>query len=310
MKAFFASIYISAVILISISNLFAQQNYDWENEKVYGKNKEDGHATLFPYTRMDVAQKGKPSESANYHSLNGEWKFNWTKNPVDTYSDFYQKDFNTNDWDNIQVPGSWQLQGYDIPIYTNVKYPFRPVDPPFIPDEFNPVGYYIRSFENWKDRQIFLHFDGVRSAFYLWINGIEVGYSEGSATPAEFNITRYVKEGKNSIAVKVFRWSDGSYLEDQDAWRLSGIYRDVYLYATPEIHIRDFFVKTTFDENYQNSTLDINTYIKNYDQIKEKKCQIEISLFDPKGKKVFDPVIQKISRSIRRKRTQIFKNSL
>jgi len=180
--------------------------------------------------------------------------------------EFYNRDFNI-DWDNITVPGSWQLQGYGIPIYTNVKYPFRPVKPPYIPHNNNPVGCYKRFFNipnKWKDRQVFLHFDGVKSAFYVWINGNEVGYSQGSATPAEFNITSYLKEGSNSISVKVFRWSDGSYLEDQDAWRLSGIYRDVYLFSTPPIHIRDFMVQTALDQNYEDALLNVLAEIQNF----------------------------------------------
>ena len=171
--------------------------------------------------------------------------------------DFYKPTFDVSGWDDIRVPANWQEFGYGRPIYTNIRYPFPP-DPPHIPHDYNPVGSYRRVFEipaSWDGREVFLHFDGVKSAFYVWVNGCKVGYSQDSMTPAEFNITRCLAPGKNILAVEVYRWSDGSYLEDQDMWRFSGIFRRVYLFATPKVHIRDFFVRSTLDDLYQNGIL-------------------------------------------------------
>jgi len=273
-----------------IANLFTMDNPEWENEKVFSRNKESGHSTLIPYATHEKALKGAFDDSTFYLLLNGKWDFSWFRNPGEAQK---KESSENNQWKSIDVPGSWQLQGYDIPIYTNVKYPFKPVDPPHIPDDYNPVGIYKRSFhipENWDGRQVFLHFDGVKSAFYLWINGKEAGYSQGSATPAEFNITRFLNEGQNQIMVKVFRWSDGSYLEDQDAWRLSGIYRDVYLFSTPEIHMKDFFVRTEFDDELKNADLQVVTKIRNYGKENYNDVTLELTLYDSKHQPVFKPL--------------------
>jgi len=275
--------YLLVINIILIQYLFGFEHNEWENEKIFSINTEPAHATLIPYENKEQAIEGIRSNSSFYFSINGNWKFKFIKNYPGPVSDFHSSDFNTETWDDISVPGSWQLQGYDIPIYTNIKYPFRPVDPPYIPDNMDPVGLYRRDFElpaDWQNRQVFLHFEGVKSAFYLWVNGREVGYSEGSATPAEFNITPYLESGNNSVAVKVFRWSDGSYLEDQDAWRLSGIYRNVYLFSTPNIHIRDFFVTTKLDIDYLNADLNVVTKIKKYGGEDIKNHTIELYLYD------------------------------
>jgi beta-galactosidase len=271
---------------------------DWENEQIIGINKERGHATLFPYRSIETAQSGNRSGSPDYLSLNGAWKFFWVKKPSQAPDGFYGNDYDIEQWDEIDVPGSWQLQGYDIPIYTNVKYPFRPVDPPNIPDDFNPVGSYKKTFtvpDSWQDRVIFLHFDGVKSAFYVWINGVQVGYSQDSATPAEFNITEYIKPGENTISVRVYRWSDGSYLEDQDAWRLSGIYRDVWLFAAPKTHIRDFYVTTDFDEQYVNAGLSVDLKIRNYSTASSADNSAELYLYDEQGQQVVRSVQSEIN---------------
>ena len=230
---------------------------DWENSRMFGRNKESAHNTLIPYDNRDDALNGN-IESAYHKSLNGVWKFNWVNKPSERPSDFFKIDFDASDWDNIDIPSNWQMRGYGIPIYTNDVYPYsvKSDNIPSIDHEYNPVGSYITHFDlpgNWDGREIFIHFTGVKSAFYLWINGKKVGYSQGSMTPAEFNITKYVHPKKNTIAVEVYRWSDGSYLEDQDMWRFSGIYRDVYLYSTPKIHIRDFYARSEFDSKYENA---------------------------------------------------------
>ena len=217
---------------------------DWENEQVVGRNKEPGRATALPYPDRERAIQATREATPYFQSLNGSWRFHWVPHPDQRPVDFYKPDFDVSGWKTIPVPSNWQLQGYDTPLYTNITYPFQ-ADPPRVmgepPADYtnfkarNPVGSYRRTFEvpaDWKGRQVFLQFDGVDSAFYLWINGQQVGYSEDSRTPAVFNITRYLQDGPNVLAVEVYRYSDGSYLEDQDYWRLSGIYRDVYLWST------------------------------------------------------------------------------
>jgi len=256
---------------------------DWENPDVVGINKEPGHCTLIPYSDIETALKADRTNSPFYRSLNGNWKFNWANKPADRPLDFYKPDYDVSTWKLISVPSNWQMHGYGIPIYLNVRYPFPP-NPPHIPHDYNPVGSYRRQFtmpKDWKDRRIFVHFDGVKSAFYLWINGMKVGYSQDSMTPAEFDITKYLKSGKNTIAVEVYRWSDGSYLEDQDMWRLSGIYRNVYLFATPQVHIRDFFVQTDLDDSYTDATLMIRPRITNYTDQNIEGWTIEAQLYDP-----------------------------
>jgi len=289
---------IGTIYMIFTLQAFSSGQAEWENEQIFALNREPGHATLIPYNNRDKALNCDRSASENYYSLNGSWKFKWIRNPAQESGEFYKSDHAVKNWDNIKVPGCWQLQGFGTPIYTNVQYPFRPVDPPLIPDDYNPVGFYRRSFsapDNWQKRQVFIHFDGVRSAFYLWINGKQVGYSEGSSTPAEFNITPFLRAGENNIALKVFRWSDGSYLEDQDAWRLSGIYRDVYLYSTPPVHVKDFFVKTEFGQNYKNAVLNLNATIDNFSDRTISDYVVKVSLYDPDGKQVFEPLKKSFS---------------
>jgi beta-galactosidase len=270
---------------------------DWENPDVVGINKEPGHCTLVPYSDIETAIKADRKASRFYKSLNGNWRFHWVSKPADRPLNFYESSYDVSAWDQIPVPSNWQMHGYGIPIYLNVPYPFPP-NPPYIPHDYNPVGSYRRGFtisEEWKNRQIFLHFDGVKSAFYVWMNGQKVGYSQDSMTPAEFNITQYLKSGENTLAVEVYRWSDGSYLEDQDMWRLSGIYRNVYLFATPQVHIRDFFVRTDLDESYSDATLMIRPKITNFTDESLEGWTIEAQLYDPDT----EPVLaQPLSRTV------------
>ncbi|NHI94623.1 MAG: DUF4981 domain-containing protein [Candidatus Lokiarchaeota archaeon] len=261
--------------------------YDWENLDVIHKNKEPPHATLIPFSDLDSSLDGDPEKSPFFKSLNGEWRFKWVKKPSQRPINFYEQDIDVLKWDLIPVPSNWQMYGYDIPIYTNSKYPtsVKKRNIPSIDHEYNPVGSYRTEFIipiEWSEREIFIHFAGVKSAFYLWVNGKEVGYSQGSMTPAEFNITKYVKDGINVLAVQVYRWSDGSYLEDQDMWRLSGIYRDVYLYSTPKTHLRDFFVRCELDEAYKDAQLKITAKIHNYEdnKINLEPFNLEILLLD------------------------------
>ncbi|MCJ7693238.1 MAG: hypothetical protein MUO22_07465, partial [Sedimentisphaerales bacterium] len=273
---------------------------DWENPEMIGRNKEAAHCTLMPYADTETALQGTKEASPFYKSLNGAWKFNWVRKPADRPKEFYKLDYDVTGWEEIPVPSNWQMHGYGIPIYTNAKHPFE-ANPPYIPHEYNPVGSYRREFsvpDDWNGRQVIIHFDGVKSAFYLWVNGEEVGYSQDSMTAAEFNITKYLREGENVLAVEVYRWSDGSYIEDQDMWRLSGIYRNVYLFSTPAVHIEDFFVRTELDDDYRDATLMIRPRIKTFVKTNLKGWTLEAQLYDYKDKAVLSEALTKDVPSI------------
>lgn len=293
--------------------MFADAN-DWENESVIAIGKEPPRASGLSFDSFESAKKGyrwdSPEElirdryaSDYYQSLNGDWKFHWVKHPDERPQDFYRVDYDVNGWKTIPVPANWELQGYGTPIYVNVRYP-HPRKPPLIladvPDHYtaagepNPVGSYRRVFtvpKTWKDREVFIHFAGVSSAFYLWVNGEKVGYSQGSRLPAEFNITKYLKPGENVLAAEVYRWSDGSYLEDQDFWRLSGIYRDVFLFATPRVQLRDYFVQCDLDEAYQDATVTIDATVRNLSP-RDSERKVVARLLSPNGKEVQSPVCE------------------
>ena len=271
----------AAMVLLPVL-LPAVEVEDWENPEMVGWRKEAGHATLMPFQDVETALKGTPEDSAFYRSLNGKWKFHCVRKPADRPMDFYKPDYDVSCWKEIRVPGHMELQGYDIPIYTNSLYQF-PANPPHIPHDYNPVGSYRTEFEipaDWSGRQVFVHFDGVMSAFYLWINGEKAGYSEDSMTPAEFNITEFLRPGKNVLAAEVYRWSDGSYLEDQDAWRFSGIYRDVYLVSKSPVHLRDFFVQSNLDDQYRDATLSVRTTGRNLSADAAGAHTVEVYLLD------------------------------
>jgi len=265
---------------------------DWENPEVVGRNKEPGHCTLMPYPDVPTALAGEREASPFFQSLNGPWKFNCVRKPDDRPKDFYKPDFDVSKWAEIPVPSNWEMHGYDHAIYLNIRYP-HPTNPPYIAHDYNPVGSYRREFtipESWAGRQTFLHFDGVQSAFYVWINGQMVGYSEDSMTPAEFNVTPYLQKGKNTIAVEVYRWSDGSYLEDQDFIRLSGIQRNVCLFSTPSEHICDFFVRATLDDQYQDGVLMIRPKLALYQEgAQVKGWTVQAQLYDSDKKAVLAP---------------------
>ncbi len=272
---------------------------DWNNPQILARGKEPGHVPLMPYPDVPSALAGDRTASPFYQPLNGQWLFRYAPNPASAPQDFYRVDFDTAGWDNIAVPGNWQLQGYDRPIYVNVQYPFPIDDLPNVPEDDNPTGSYRRYFtvpEDWQGRRVFLMFEGVDSAFYVWINGEQVGYSQGSRLPAEFDITDYLRPGENVIAAQVYRWSDGSYLEDQDFWRLSGIYRDVYLWAAPPVRLSDYRVRTPLDAAYRDAVLDIRATIKNAGQTDVTACTVESTLYDSSGKPVFDaPLVSSFS---------------
>ncbi|GAB1858566.1 beta-galactosidase LacZ [Flavobacteriaceae bacterium MHTCC 0001] len=222
-------------------------------------NRLPAKATFYNFDSKQQAISGDRELSSYYQSLNGDWKFKWVAKPSDASNDFQDTNFDASKWDNIDVPSNWEMRGYGTPIYTNSTYPFFN-DYPKINHHDNPVGHYIKSFnidESWTDKDIIIHFGGVSSAFYVWVNGEFVGYSEDTRLPSEFDITKHIKQGENKVAVKVYRWCDGSYLEAQDHWRMSGIEREVYLQANPKVRLSDFAVRTDFDTNYENALLQI-----------------------------------------------------
>ena len=277
----------------------AQEVNDWENPAVFAVNKEPPHATLFPYESRSLALARDPSHSAYFLDLDGRWKFHWVPKPDDRPLDFYRTDFDDSSWGDIPVPGNWELNGHGVAIYLNIPYPF-PKDPPRIRHDNDPVGSYRTHFTvpaAWKDREIILHFGSIVSAMYVWVNGQKVGYSEGAKTPSEFDVTPYVHPGAdNLLAVEMYRWSDGSYLEDQDFWRLSGIERPVFLYATPRVHIRDFFVTAGLDSAFRDGLLSLNLRLKSYLPAAVAGWSVRADLLDQAGSSVLPagPLVQRV----------------
>ncbi|MGC9348455.1 MAG: glycoside hydrolase family 2 TIM barrel-domain containing protein [Anaerolineae bacterium] len=286
--------------------------YDWDNPDVVERSKEPAHISLSPYAD-EAAALAQESDDLQVKLLNGTWKFCWLPNPAAAPEAFYTDDFDTAEWGEIQVPGNWQVQGYGQPIYTNVTYPF-PIDPRFkeahermdrgskisewrmpkdaldypldVPHDDNPTGLYRTTFtvpDAWHGQQIFVRFEGVDSGFHLWVNGQSVGYSQGSRLPAEFNLTPYLRSGDNLLVAEVYRWTDGSYLEDQDYWRLSGIYRNVLLWAVPDAHLWDYSVETDLDGDYRDAELKVAVDVRNLGSETAGGYAAEAILYDPAG---------------------------
>lgn len=280
----------SIIVLICLLAVLttSAQNRDWENNHVLHINREPARAYFIPYAQ----QKGD-----RQLSLNGTWKFRWTKTPEERIKDFWQTDFDCSSWADMKVPANWEVNGYGTPIYASAGYTFK-VDPPYVTkepkktyttyEERNPTGQYRRTFTlpaNWQNGQTFLRFEGVMSAFYVWINGERVGYSQGSMEPSEFNVTKYIKPGQNQIAIEVYKYSDGSYLEDQDFWRFGGIHRDVTLYHTPDVRLRDYAIRTipTGSSEYSEHAdyiLQINPQFSVYNDETGKGYRLVATLFD------------------------------
>ena len=258
------------------------ENPEWENPNIFQINREKPTASFYKYSDETSAMKNESWENSPlYQSLNGTWNFYYADSVNARPTDFYKNDFDLSGWDNIEVPSNWEMKGFGIPIYTNIKYVF-PANPPFIPHNINNNGSYKRDFEipeNWDGKDIYLHFAGVSGAMYVWVNGEFVGYNEGSKTAAEYNISKVVKSGKNSIAVQVLRWSDASYMEDQDFWRLSGIERDVYVYATNKITMRDFRVTSDLTNNYNDGNFKLALKIDNNTEVSVQK-EINVKILD------------------------------
>ncbi len=237
----------------------------WNDIDVIRENTEAPRAHFIPYRSTDDALAGDSRANPWHQTLNGEWKFNYADSPAQRPANFYQADFDVSGWADIPVPSNWEREGYGYAIYVNVPYPFE-IDEPNVPTDVNPVGSYRREFnvsEQWQGEEIFLNFGAVSSAFYVWINGEYVGYSEGSKTASEFKVTDHLTPGTNTIAVETYRWSTGSYLEDQDFWSLSGIQRDVTLYARPKTRVRDYFVHAGLDDSYKNGEFEIEVALVN-----------------------------------------------
>ncbi|WP_034046044.1 glycoside hydrolase family 2 TIM barrel-domain containing protein [Wocania ichthyoenteri] len=271
-----------------------------ENEKIISENKLDAHNSFVSYT----SESNALSSNATYQkSLNGIWKFKWVKNPKDRPTIFMNLDEDVNNWNNIKVPANWEIEGFGIPIYVNHQYEFAdykapiandiefidrvyPKNPGNVPDNYNPVGSYKRSFHlesTWENKEVFLHIGAMKSGGFVWINGIYIGYSQGSKLPAEFNITKALKIGENSIAIQIFRWTDGSYLECQDFWRISGIERDVYIYAQPKVRIQDIEVKSVLDGAYKNGVFESSVTVQNHSS-KQQPIQVSYKILDEQSK--------------------------
>ncbi|MBN1939252.1 MAG: DUF4981 domain-containing protein [Candidatus Aminicenantes bacterium] len=268
---------------------------EWKDPRVVRVGAEAPRATFYSYPDTAAALKNDRAASPYFLSLNGPWKFLYLAKPADVPAGFFDPAFGTSGWKEIPVPSNMELQGYGVPIYVNSSYewvkPKERPDPPNVPDDRNPVGLYKRTFDlpaAWNGMEVLLHFDAVKVAFYVWVNGRYAGYSEDSKTAVEWDVTRFLKPGKNEVAVQVFRWADASYLECQDFWRLSGIERDVYLRAAPKARIRDFWAKAGLAENYRDGFLDVTIDLLDKTGGKSAGLTVDVILFDPAGRIVFE----------------------
>lgn len=290
-----------AILLFSLKTVTAQEKHDWENPQVLGINKEKPHTTLYSYhDKLNNPQ---------VVSLNGSWKFTWAVDPDHRVKDFYEEGFDTSKWSDIVVPGNWQMQGFDMPVFVNIPYPFKRDQPNvmgepqknyYTYEHRNPVGSYVTTFNrpaNAADKQVFLHFGGVESAMYVWVNGQKVGFSKSSMVPAEFDITKYLHAGKNTLAVEVYRFSDGSYLEDNDMWRFSGIFRDVDLYIRPKTFICDYFVKAEPDAAFKTAAVNVKINLENRSGKLSKNLTVDAVVrgIDKLGKAIDIKISKKIA---------------
>jgi beta-galactosidase len=291
-----------ALLLLLFSSLSYGQRFDpikdyqkyIEDEKVIAENKLAARASFSPYHTENGAAAGV---HVYYKLLSGTWKFNWVRNPKDRPVNFVGKTIDVSEWDDTPVPSNWEVQGYGIPIYVNHQYEFAdhkapiaedmefidniyPADPGNVPDNYNPVGTYVRSFtldKSWRNKQTILHVGAMKSGGFVWLNGQYIGYSQGSKLPAEFDLSGALRKGENQLVIQLFRWTDGSYLECQDFWRISGIERDVYLYARPDIQIDDFDLYTGLDKSYEDGVFEMDLYLKNRgENVREVNAEVQI----------------------------------
>lgn len=298
MKRIITSLALTFIVLSSTAQSLPSE---LQSPEIVAVNRMPMRASAFAFENRELAANRNKEASAYFLSLNGSWKFNWVQDPRKRPIDFYKTDYDDAGWKDFTVPANWEVNGYGLPIYVNHPYEFTGraktgarLNPPFdIPEDNNPVGSYRKKITlpaNWKGRQVFIHLGAVKSAFFIWVNGKQVGYSEDSKLAAEFDITKYVQPGENIIALQVYRWSDGSYLECQDMWRISGIEREVYLYSTPSLDIRDFKATGTLDNSYTNGLLHIDLLVDNY-RIDQRTLHsrpdsffVEMELVDAQGK--------------------------
>ena len=283
---------ILTLIVLFVSFWVSGQNPDWQNQKIYNINKEEPHVNVVSHNDLKSAISGNYTKSPWYISLNGKWKFWYSADYKERPKSFYNPDYDISGWDEIKVPSNWEVEGYGTPIYVNTNYPFdKNPEPPFIKID-NPVGSYRYDFEvpdNWDGRSIYINFGAVKSAAYLWVNGEFVGYTQGSKTPSEWDITKYLETGKNTLALEVYRWSDGSYLECQDFWRISGIERDVYLYSKNKVSISDYHVTALLINEYKDGVLNLDVDIKSKaGKQKKNNYIIGVKLLNGEGRIVYD----------------------
>lgn len=268
----------------------SRPNKHWENPDTNQINRIQMRASSFAYENKDLAVKGVYENSKWYMNLNGYWKFNWVDTPEKRPIDFYKEEFSDSKWDSIKVPANWEFNGFGIPIYVNIGYEFsKKMTPPTIPSEINPVGSYRKKVfipNDWNGQKVFIHVGAFKSAFYIWVNGKFVGYSEDGKLEAEFDLTSYVKKGENLIALEGYRWSDGTYLEGQDMWRVSGITRDVYLFARPQIDMWDFKSTASLDEKYKDGVFKLDVELNSSQIINKGKYFIETEILDANNKTV------------------------
>lgn len=270
-------------VLLGCSVSQAETRAPWEDHQVFGINKLAPHASLFPFTTREAALQNLREQSSNFLSLNGLWQFDWQRNPANKPAGFEQPGFNDSHWNKIPVPANWELEGYGYPIYLDERYPFTTTWPD-APKDYNPIGSYRKHFtlpENWRDKQVFLHVGAAKSSLDVWLNGEKVGFSQGAKTPAEFDLSPYLKAGDNLIAFQIRRWTDASYLESQDMLRISGIERDVYLYATNQQHIFDFHAKPQLNKDFNQGVLALDIDLNNHDLKAQPTIQVDYQLLDP-----------------------------
>lgn len=294
-KYFSSLITLAAGFALSPNFLHANELEEWRDPEVFRINKESARSFFYSYNNKEDLFAETPWQQDNYHLLNGDWKFNWVDNPNKRITDFYKVDYNDKGWANFPVPANWELNGYGTPFYHSHACFDNDLILQTENIDYNPVGSYRRAFEipaNWDKQQIFVHFGAVKSAFYIWVNGQKVGYSQDSKTDAAFDITPYVKSGKNLLALEVYRYSDGSYFECQDMWRLSGIERDVYLYSTPsEAAIRDFHAYTTLDASYANGILEFDADIDNRSKQDSGDLSLAVDILDKDNQTILSKTI-------------------
>ena len=267
------------------------KSLDWQDPEVFRINKEPARSFFYSYDNAQAAFSKTPWDQANHILLNGQWKFNWVDSVKKKPNDFYQTNFDDSQWGHIAVPANWEVNGYGTPFYHSHQCFKANAIPPEMPVHYNPVGSYRKTFtlpDDWNEKQVFVHFGAVKSAFYLWVNGQKVGYSQDSKTAAEFDISTYLQPGENQLALQVYRYSDGSYFECQDMWRISGIERDVYLFATPKVHIKDFHAYTTLTDNYRKGQLQLSALIDNNQDSAVSEYQLNVQLFSRDQKVLFE----------------------